>query len=106
MNAYIKKVLLGDSNTTSNNTTSTGTSNTTSTTTNTSSASGVSNTTVDNATGSVVLKEGGIIKMQGGNKMGYKISKGDTTLYFKTRAERDFWLKNNDLTRQFTTDDE
>ena len=106
MNAYAKKVLLGDSNTTSNNTTSTGTSNTTSTSTNTSSASGVSNTTVDNATGSVVLKEGGIIKMQGGNKMGYKISKGDTTLYFKTRAERDFWLKNNDLTRQFTTDDE
>ena len=106
INAYVKKVLAGNSNTTSNNTTSTGTSNTTSTATNTSSASGVSNTTVDNATGGVVLKEGGIIKMQGGNKMGYKISKGDTTLYFKTRAERDFWLKNNDLTRQFTTDDE
>ena len=102
INAYVKKVLLSDSNTTPNNTTSTGTSNTTSTTTNTSSASGVSNTTVDDATVVVVLKEGGVIMMM---QKGYKVTKDEDIKYFKTKAERDWWLKKYDPEKQYTTDD-
>lgn len=48
------------------------------------------------------LQEGGIIMML---QNGYKITKGEDVIYFKTKAERDWWLKNHDPEKQYTTDD-
>ena len=48
------------------------------------------------------LQEGGVIMMM---QKGYKITKDDDVKYFKTKAERDWWLKNHDPEKQYTTDD-